>query len=110
MKKDKISASEVNRYIYCNYQWYYEKVYGKEHIRKLYKERNEKLGLTDNSKSNFVKGLNFHNNFRLKKKSSLVNVLIFIIIMFIIVFLYYYFDLKEILNYFLQLFKNGMEQ
>ena len=58
-----ISANEINKYIYCPYQWYYERLYGAAHLRRLYKQRNEKLGLNDTLLSNFKSGLDYHANF-----------------------------------------------
>lgn len=55
-----ISASEMNRYAYCPYQWYYERVYGRKELRRLYQERNERLGLTDRAAGNFTRGLEHH--------------------------------------------------
>ncbi len=60
-KEDKpISASELNRYSYCPYQWYYERLYGMKELRRLYQERNERLGLTDKAAGNFMRGLEHH--------------------------------------------------
>ena len=59
-----ISANEINKYLYCSYQWYYERQYGAAHLRRLYKERNEKLGLTDTVFSNFKSGLDYHANYK----------------------------------------------
>lgn len=55
-----ISASEVNRYTYCPYQWYYERVYGRKELRKLAAERNRELGLSDTRMSHLKKGLEYH--------------------------------------------------
>lgn len=37
--KKPISASEINRYTYCPYQWYYERIYGTKELRRLAKEQ-----------------------------------------------------------------------
>ena len=58
-----ISANEVNKFLYCPYQWYYERLYGSAEIRELYKERNERLGLHDIAYSNFKKGQAYHAEF-----------------------------------------------
>lgn len=58
-----ITASEINRFIYCNHQWYYERYYGRQYIRKLYNERNAELGLCDPSLSKFTQGNEFHKNY-----------------------------------------------
>lgn len=62
-KSRTISASEINRFIYCNYQWYYERFYGRQYIRKLCNERNAELGLNDSSLSKFSRGNEFHKNY-----------------------------------------------
>jgi len=56
-----ITANEISKFVYCPYQWYYERFYGTIYIRALYKERNQRLGLTDTTYSNFKKGQEFHN-------------------------------------------------
>jgi hypothetical protein len=53
-----ISASDINRFVYCNYQWYYEKKYGSKYLNELHKQRNR--GYTDSGKSNFARGNKFH--------------------------------------------------
>ena len=58
--KKTISASEINRFVYCPYQWYYEKLYGRKHIMNLLKERNEKYGYKNSELSNFKSGLKYH--------------------------------------------------
>ncbi len=95
-KKDsnlEISASELNKFTYCNYQWYYEKIYGSKHINKMRKEMLEELGYEDSAKSNFVKGQEFHNNyddsFRLGIGSNLI---LSIILVIAIIFIIYYFS------------------
>ena len=65
MKNDSksISANEINKFAYCPYQWYYERYFGAAHIRALYKERNNRLGLEDVALSNFRKGQSFHSEY-----------------------------------------------
>ena len=58
-----ISANEINKFMYCPYQWYYERLYGAIHIRALYKERNQRLGLKDTALSNFKKGQAHHASY-----------------------------------------------
>ncbi|MCL2565119.1 MAG: hypothetical protein FWE24_04830 [Defluviitaleaceae bacterium] len=72
MKNDSkfISANEINKFLYCPYQWYYERLYGMMHIRGLYKERNQKLGLEDTAYSNFKKGLDYHESYEDKPSDS----------------------------------------
>lgn len=75
IKQNYISASEVNKFIYCPYQWYYEKIYGRKFILEQ-KNKNKKLKLksTLNKKiktksyldNNFLRGNKFHREFRKK--------------------------------------------
>lgn len=62
-KHDYISASDVNRFCYCPWQWYYERVHGRTHIARLARERNLALGYDDPSKGAFAKGRDFHENY-----------------------------------------------
>ncbi|MFV0503022.1 MAG: hypothetical protein ACK5LT_03495 [Lachnospirales bacterium] len=81
-----ISASEVNRYVYCNYQWYYEKKYGRKKIVEIAKK---KYPYYKNSeiKKNFIHGSKFHKKY--KDKRSIVPIIILISI--IVVILWFYF-------------------
>ena len=46
--------------VYCPYQWYYEKIYGRAELRRMRKEYLEELGLEDSTTANFVRGEAFH--------------------------------------------------
>ncbi len=59
-----ISANEVNKFVYCPYQWYYERIHGAKKIRGLYMERNKSYGYTDTVGSHFKKGLRYHSGYR----------------------------------------------
>lgn len=60
----RISANEINRYVYCNYQWYYRRLYGDKTLSKMKKERNQALGIkTDPRLHAFVRGNKFHRNY-----------------------------------------------
>ena len=56
-----ISANEINKFAYCPYQWYYERLYGRKRLRELELERNERLGLEDRRMSNMISGSLYHN-------------------------------------------------
>ena len=56
-----ISANEINKFSYCPYQWYYERLYGRKRLRELELERNERLGLEDRRMSNMIGGAQYHN-------------------------------------------------
>lgn len=60
MERKTISAHELNKYAYCPYQWYYERLYGRKELRLLYHERNERLALEDSLASQFRKGERYH--------------------------------------------------
>ena len=45
IERETISAHEINKYDYCPYQWYYERLYGRAELRRLYAERNARLHL-----------------------------------------------------------------
>lgn len=88
MKNDKktISASEVNRYLHCPYQWYYERYYGSSYLQQAKRELNERLGIkTDARNSHFKKGLDFHSTF--EQKSRFKKVLKRIIVIIIVILL-----------------------
>ena len=59
-----ISASEINRFLYCNYQWYYEKKYGIAKLKSLKREFLEDIGADlDPSKSHLAGGRILHAKF-----------------------------------------------
>ena len=62
----KISAGEINKFCYCNYQWYYEKIYGTSEIKRLNSEYCEKNGFQSQTSKNFKRGRKFHNNYVFK--------------------------------------------
>ena len=85
MDKDRhtISATELSKFRYCPYQWYYERVYGRKKLRRLALERNERLGLEDSSGSRIAKGLDYHDkHYRrlMMKKRIAVAVLILTVV------------------------------
>ncbi|AAM25186.1 MAG: hypothetical protein XD49_0350 [Caldanaerobacter subterraneus] len=57
-KKGYISATEVNQFLYCPYQWYYIKKYGLEYINNLREpsEREEQF-------VNFKRGIDYHEKY-----------------------------------------------
>ncbi|MDR2940878.1 MAG: PD-(D/E)XK nuclease family protein [Clostridiales bacterium] len=65
-ERNSITPNEVNKYIYCPYQWYYERLYGRKEIYELRKERNKKFNLNDKTLSNFKKGTKFHEAYYIK--------------------------------------------
>jgi len=64
MKDNKtISASEINRYIYCNYQWFYERKYSVAELRRRKKEHLAEMGITPGKNSPIQRGLLHHARF-----------------------------------------------
>ena len=59
IERETISAHEINKYDYCPYQWYYERLYGRAE-RRLYTQRNARLHLEDSMSANFRKGEGYH--------------------------------------------------
>ncbi len=62
-----ISASEINRFIYCPYQWYYERKYGKKYISSVkVKEKKRAKPAKKRAQTtfdNFKRGREFHDNY-----------------------------------------------
>ncbi len=59
-----ITANEVNKYTYCPYQFYYDRLYGQRYIRLIRKDMLKNLGYDDTTKSNFKRGLDYHKNYK----------------------------------------------
>ncbi len=77
-----ISASEINKYTYCPYQFYYERLHGRKKINAIRQEMLEELGYTDTSKSNLKRGLDYHNSYNTKPEAKYP---VFLLIVFVIV-------------------------
>ena len=63
-----ISASEMNKFTYCPYQWYYQRLYGTKKLNQLAKARNEQYGHGDRTHSNFQRGNEFHHTYHIQYK------------------------------------------
>jgi len=85
----KLSPSELNRYIYCSYQWYYERLYGRKELAKLAKERNEKYHLKDTTFSHFSKGSAYHEKMYVRQRGiSLRRCVVGWVCLLVILYLY----------------------
>lgn len=82
-----ISAGELNKFVYCPYQWYYQRLYGNKKLRELVKIRNERYGYENSDLSNFNRGTRFHNKYHLAYK--LKKVLMFVFWMIVLVSITY---------------------
>jgi len=72
MKNDKtISANEINRYLYCNYQWYYERKHGAAELRRQKSEYLQEMGIMPNKASPIQRGLAFHAKFGRRRRLKL---------------------------------------
>lgn len=89
MKRKKISANEVNKFCYCNYQWYYERLYGISEIRRINSEYCRENGFISKTSRNFERGKKFHNNYIFKYKLKVF--LKFVLILAVIALLFYCF-------------------
>lgn len=63
MKNKPISASEISRYLYCNYAWYYERKYGATMLRRLRHEYLKEIGADQDDYGHFKQGLEYHAGF-----------------------------------------------
>lgn len=67
-KNKKLSANEINRFLYCPYQWYYGRYYGQTALKEQYKALGSKSSKTE---ANFTKGIKFHKayyrNYRIRR-------------------------------------------
>ncbi len=89
MKEKYTSATDINKYIYCNYSYYYEQTYGTKKLRQLKKEYNKEHGYEGKNK-NFDRGNKFHDEYEISSKlTSTINTLIFIaLVLFAIYYVY----------------------
>lgn len=79
------SPTQVNKFLNCNYQWYYGQIYTQKELRDLYTEYKKENNIKDNNQFNaFAYGNNFHKNYH-KKIVVKRNITIFIIICLIII-------------------------
>lgn len=78
----KISANEINRFMYCPYQWYYGRYYGQKALKEKYQALEKKEGPYE---GNFRKGLHFHEkyyrHYKWKRRLEIGIVIIFILLL-----------------------------
>ena len=88
MKKEKIntpkklSANEINRFIYCPYQWYYGRYYGQTELKTRYKALGNKGSKVEN---NFSKGIKFHKAYYRKYRIRRILIAILLVLSMILV-------------------------
>jgi len=88
MLKETLSPSEINRYLFCNYQWYYERKYGAAELRRRKKEHLEELGVTPNEDGPIQRGLVFHARFGRRRRLKLIYIWLRAVIL-VVLFLYF---------------------
>ncbi len=82
----RISANEINRYVYCNYQWYYRRYYGDKVLTQIKKEHNKVLGIKKDARTHaFIKGNRFHRNYHLSYQVKKTLYLLLLIALIVIV-------------------------
>jgi hypothetical protein len=86
-KTNILTPNEINKFVYCPRQWYYERTFGQKKLRELYAERNRRLGLRDTVKSAFNKGVDFHNSVYQKPHSGIAAIIAAVIILILLLFL-----------------------
>jgi hypothetical protein len=64
-KKKLISANEINRFVYCPYQWHYKRHYGVKELTIRYKALGKE---SSGHESHFEKGLKHHQRHYFKYK------------------------------------------
>ncbi len=77
------SASELNKFTYCNYSWYYERIKLKPKYNKKYTNNNSQI------KQNFKKGINFHKDYYQNNKKNKINnmaISFFLVLLAIVLF------------------------
>ncbi len=76
--KFNVSAREINSFVFCPYQWYYERVYGKARISEMRRELLGNTGRIDPTKSAFARGNEYHEKFlpRMRMRFALIAILI----------------------------------
>lgn len=80
--KTRISANEINRFVYCPYQWYYNRYYGATVLNQKFKELESSIS---EHEAHFVKGMNHHKqyylHYRLKKLMQLMVLLALLLVL-----------------------------
>lgn len=61
--RTRISANEINRFMYCPHQWYYKRYYGTAELNEKYKA----LGIESSTyEAHLIKGLDHHKKYYFK--------------------------------------------
>ena len=91
--KNTISANEINKFCYCQMQWYYERHYGRKTLMQLRAERNKKLGLADSTVANFNHGSKYHSEYLRKRRFyGMLKTAFLLLLLALAVYAYLYFS------------------
>lgn len=85
MKKSstRISANELNRFMYCPNQWYYKRVYGAKSLTQMY----EALDIEHSEHTeHFTKGMKHHTSYHSRYRIMKVIRIIILIGLLILIF------------------------
>lgn len=85
MKKSstRISANELNRFMYCPNQWYYKRVYGAKSLTQMY----EALDIEHSEHTeHFTKGMKHHTSYHFRYRIMKVIRIIILIGLVILIF------------------------
>lgn len=85
MKKSstRISANELNRFMYCPNQWYYKRVYGVKSLTQMY----EALDIEHSEHTeHFTKGMKHHTSYHFRYRIMKVIRIIILIGLVILIF------------------------
>lgn len=91
---ERISASEINKFLFCNYSWYYVRVYGSQNLRNMQStKKTKKITNYQKSLSHLKRGREFHNTFlenieKMTKRKRLLTLGIWAIIITILFIIY----------------------
>ncbi len=87
--KTRISASEVNKFTYCPYQWYYTRKYGQRNLNQQYKDMGIRYSHKSPAENNFIRGNKFHKQYHENYEKSLktqpiqIAIIIFLVLIFL---------------------------
>ncbi len=81
--KGMYTATELSKYTYCNYSWYYEKTYTTKELRRL--STNINIEGYKSTNDNYARGRKFHENYyKNHKKSEFIKIILIAVIIMLI--------------------------
>lgn len=96
---DRITANEINKFSYCPYQFYYERLHGQKKIRQIRSKTLQKKGYKDKAKSNFKKGLDFHENYDTSQIRNYPVFKLIVLVIVLVIGISFYDQLFVLINY-----------